>query len=143
MLNWESALAVSEDTERRCRESTMEMVFLGIIVYVLYFITKNFWWILLAGISVIVLSNYFEKRELRSIESAIKVELIKEVAVYKKEAINTGYSIGKYITRHYRYKEYLDHYQCYFKVVFSNGSTKTIKCKKDSEMYRTLIEKCK
>lgn len=118
----------------------MGTIILGIILLYICYVIKNFWWIVIGAIAILVLTKVFENQELQGM---VRAELIEEKAVKKTQAVNTGYSFGWRggYRSHYRYKDVVDHYECYFKVVYEDGRTKTIKCRKDSSMYRKLINK--
>lgn len=81
--------------------------------------------------------------DIKDINRVERAELIEEIPVYKEKAENTGYSISwrGYRRDYYRYKNVIDHYKCVFKVVYLNGETGTIKCRKNDYKYNKLIRK--
>ncbi|MBE6547845.1 MAG: hypothetical protein E7667_03065 [Ruminococcaceae bacterium] len=127
--------------------ATLIVMFLVLFLCVVFEIPAYV--IVLAVIGIIafaVLIIWLDKKELSVIDKVVSAELLNEVAVYKEKIENTGFSIGYSWhsgRSYYRYKKVLDHYDCYFKVVYADGSTGTKKCKKGSNMYNELILKCR
>lgn len=121
----------------------MAVIIVGIVFLLIGFVIMNFWPIAIGIVAVLVLSCVFEKKEKNELKNAVKIELTREVAKYKKEAENTGYSIGWYgdYHVHYEYRDVLDHYDCYFYVTYRNGHAKSIKCTKGDTMYRALMNR--
>ena len=79
--------------------------------------------------------------------SVIETEIINIEPIIKKQAENTGYSVGygKHVTyhEHYRYRNVKVGDRVTFKVRWKNGNVNTITCKKDGETYLRLIQKRK
>ena len=90
-------------------------------------------------VAIILIENKIQEEIADKIKTA---KLIKEVAVYKKKAENTGFSVTWEGRRdHYTYVDALDHYKCTFLVKYKDGTQKSITCKKDSTLYSRLIMK--
>ena len=82
------------------------------------------------------------RQEKNLAESIVKARLISERAVYKKKHEYTGDSFGSDGWRaHYKYVDVIDHYDCVFAVVYSDGRKDELKCCKGSYLYRELIQK--
>lgn len=116
----------------------MGTIILGIVILFIGYAIKDFWWIVICAIAILVLAKVLESKEVHGV---VKAELIKEEAKRKRKAENTGYSIGRSYRSYYRYRWVIDHYECHFKVWYEDGRTGEIKCRKDSAMYRKLISK--
>lgn len=93
-----------------------------------------------AGFAIVIWKVITDIKDINRVERA---ELIEEIPVYKEKAENTGYSISwsGYRRDHFRYRNVIDHYKCVFKVVYMNGETGTIKCRKNDYKYNKLIRK--
>lgn len=92
---------------------------------------------------LVVLVLVIGKRQKENAENVARAILIDEIAVYKEEVQNTGFSIGWRGSgrSYFRFKNVLDHYECVFSVVYKDGRTGAIKCRKDSDVYNILIWK--
>ena len=92
---------------------------------------------------LVVLALVISKKQKENAENVARAILIDEIAVYKEEVQNTGFSIGWRGSgrSYFRFKNVLDHYECVFSVVYKDGRTGTIKCRKDSDVYNILIWK--
>ena len=100
--------------------------------------------VILAVIGVLVVKVLIAALQRDRINDVARAELIEVIAVYKERIENTGFSIswsGRSGRSYYRYKEVLDHYKCRFRVVYKNGKTGIIECRKDSVTYNELIRK--
>ena len=113
----------------------MGTIIVGILILFIGYAIKNFWWIVICAVAVLVMTRVLENKELHGV---VKAELINEVAVTKEKPVNTGFSVGYSYRSYYRYKQVVDHYECSFKVWYEDGRTGTIKCRKYSAMYRKL-----
>lgn len=74
-------------------------------------------------------------------DKVVRATLLEEVEVYKEKIENTGFSIGYSWRSYYRYKKVFDHYECTFILVYEDGKTGIIKCKKGSKAYYELMQK--
>lgn len=82
------------------------------------------------------------RREKEIAEGIVKARLISECAVYKKKHEYTGDSFGEGGWRaHYSYVDVIDHYDCTFAVVYTDGRRDELKCRKGSYLYRELMKK--
>lgn len=95
------------------------------------------------AIAFVALMFWYNKRQIENADKVVKAILVDEIAVYKEEVQNTGFSIGWRGSgrSYFRFKNVLDHYECVFSVVYKDGTTGTIKCRKDSYVYNKLIWK--
>ena len=94
-----------------------------------------------AGFGIAILKVILDIKDINRVERA---ELIEEIAVYKKVAERTGFSVSwdwRHGRDYYRYKNVIDHYKCVFSVVYKDGSTGTIRCRKYDYKYNKLIRK--
>lgn len=97
--------------------------------------------LVVGAIAIFVFINKFEKIKANSVRKAL---LESEVAVYKTVSEHTGYSVGwRWGSRrdHYRYKKVIDHYECTFSVIYTDGKRGTIRCRKGDAVYKRLIQK--
>jgi hypothetical protein len=94
-------------------------------------------------IALVALYFWYSKWQIENAENVARAILVDEIAVYKEEVQNTGFSIGWRSSgrSYFRFKNVLDHYECVFSVVYEDGRTGTIKCRKDSYVYHKLIWK--
>ena len=96
-----------------------------------------------AGFAIAIWKVVMDYKNVNRVE---KAELIEKIAVYKKKAERTGFSISwdwRHGSDHYRYREVIDHYKYVFKVVYLNGETGTIRCKENDYKYNKLMQKVK
>lgn len=123
----------------------MIVVFLTLVTFEVFGISTDTVLIVGGSIALVfaVLLLVSDKRQKENAQRVVRAILIETIAMYKKKAQNTGFSIGwKGSWRsYYRYKDVLDHYECVFSVVYNDGKTGTIKCRQDSEIYNILIWK--
>lgn len=119
-------------------------IFLVLFVCVVFEITILE--VVLVGIGVIAVMGLIAIVEKDKADRVVKAEFLYEVAVYTKKAEHTGFSIGwswRSGRDYYRYRKVLDHYDCVFRVVYSDGKTGTIRCRKGNAIYNELIRKSK
>ncbi len=76
-------------------------------------------------------------------DRVVRAKLIEEIAVYKEELDNTGFSVGwkGQAYSNFEYQKVFDHYECVFSVLYNDGKTGTIRCIKGDEIYNKLIWK--
>ncbi|MBR6559124.1 MAG: hypothetical protein IKT70_09000 [Clostridia bacterium] len=72
----------------------------------------------LIGLAIAALLLWLEKLQKKTTDNVVKDDLIEEIAVYKDELKNTGFSVGRKgeCFRHYGYEDVLHHYECVFKL---------------------------
>ena len=94
-------------------------------------------------LAIAALLLWLEKLQKKTADNVVKADLIEEIAVYKEELKNTGFSVGRKgeYFRHYGYEDVLHHYECVFKVMYKDGRIGELRCRKDSALYDELIKK--
>lgn len=110
------------------------------------FVIGSFAFSILATVVTILIGLRVRAKRFKNIDNnALKVTVIDETPIIKRQAENTGYTVsyGRGISshEHYRYRNVITGYIVTFKVEWCNGREEIIKCKKDDAFYKYLIVK--
>ena len=71
----------------------------------------------------------------------VETQIIKIEPIVKRQAQNTGYSVGYGYYEHYEYVDVKVGDEITFRVKWKNGYTNTITCKKGDSTYKRLYKK--
>lgn len=115
-------------------------------MFAILFVVGSYAVAIIVVIVTILISLKARLKRLENIDkNAVKVSIIDETPIIRRQAENTGYTVsyGRGISshNHYRYRNVITGYIITFKVVWSSGKEEIIKCKKDDAFYKRLMNK--
>lgn len=130
----------------------MSSIILGIVFLLICCIAIGLWSILpflLVGIIVGAIGgitvHYITMKRYEN--AVVETEIIRIEPITKKQAENTGYSVGygKHFTyhEHYQYNDIKVGDRVTFRVKWKEGNENTITCKKGDSTYKRLYQKLK
>lgn len=126
-------------------EIIIGIVFLLIVGFIALVI--QYWWVLLicfalAGIIALIIRSAYSCH----LSKIVSAKIITEEPIVETESVSTGHSTGwggKYpiYYEHYEDRDVVAGYKVTFFVVFENGNTNYITCRKNGSTYKKIIKK--
>ena len=108
-------------------------------------ILKIVFYVMIAIFAIIIIAVLYQYGKelyvLRNFDNVYKIEMSKPIQTYRREVEESGFSMGRYLTRHYRIKRVPDKKIRKVKVYFKNGRCLRLEITENSKIYTKIMNR--